>query len=178
MCVYDRSLLRGYGGSCAPPQLTIRQIKCFGSSMWPSNTQKDNVDRRKKTTMETGRSKLIQSDRMQTDPIRTSDDYRESQVTLQTMPSIVFRNNRFVLSMSRSLLCPSSCRFFRQVESNQSTSMLVDSLFHSYVCSMFLHPAHSCLCRPMPRVHPTGGTTKDEDADLFRNRVLPIKYYA
>ena len=65
--------------------------------------------------METGWSKLIQPDRIQTDPIEservmTNDT---AEWNMYTIPSVVFRNCLFVLSMRYSLLCPSSCRFVR-----------------------------------------------------------------
>ena len=108
--------------------------------------------------MEATRSELIRSNcmKIRSDTIRTSSAWQQSQVTLQTIPSIVFRNHLFVLSMSRSLLLPSSCRFVCQVGSNQSTSMLVVSLSTSCVRSYLQQHDHCCFCRPMSRYHTVG----------------------
>ena len=139
---------------CAPTQLSMRRGKCFGSGRGLRMYKGGVVDKVRRLRWKRLGSNC--TDRIQSDPIRTSGDYRESRVTLYTIPSVVFCNCLFVLSMGRSLLLPSSCRFVCQVGSNQSTSMLVVSLSTSCVRSYLQQHDHCCFCRPMSRYHTVG----------------------
>ena len=80
--------------------------------------------------------------------------------------------------MRCSLLRPSTRLFFRQVESKQSTSMLVDLLFTSYLRSMLLQRDRFYVYRPVSSYHTGEGTTKGFGNELFGNRVLSIEYHA